>query len=131
MPATFMAVAIDLGDPSSPYGSIHPRDKQDVARRLVAGSLSVAYDRPVHFQGPVPTKAVIRNLTVVLTYRSFGNLKVSEKENFEVNVFGRVDIVLLFTKLVFVIKLRVGYYLAKPLCRSRFDASLFETSRKV
>ena len=81
-----MAVAIDLGDLSSPYGSIHPRDKQDVARRLVLGALNVAYHRTsVNFQGPVPTRATIENSTVVLTYKSMGKLKVSKKGNFEVS----------------------------------------------
>jgi len=39
MPNTFMAVTMDLGDPKSPYGSEHPRDKQDVAERLAQGAL--------------------------------------------------------------------------------------------
>ncbi|KAB5575111.1 hypothetical protein PHYPO_G00217050 [Pangasianodon hypophthalmus] len=38
MKKTFMAVAVDLPDESSPWGSIHPRDKQDVAYRLVLGA---------------------------------------------------------------------------------------------
>lgn len=56
MPKTFMAVAIDLPDFSSPYNSIHPRDKQDVASRLVLSSLAVAYDKSAgKFQGPMVT----------------------------------------------------------------------------
>lgn len=54
MPKTFMAVAIDLPDFTSPYNSIHPRDKQDVASRLVLSALAVAYNRnPGKFQGPM------------------------------------------------------------------------------
>lgn len=35
---------------------IHPRDKQDVAARLVLGARNVAYgDNTVPFQGPFPT----------------------------------------------------------------------------
>eukprot|EP00662_Eupelagonemidae_sp_cell21_P027814 gene27814-53396_t len=34
MPATFMAVAIDMGDHKSPYGSVHTRHKQDIGGRL-------------------------------------------------------------------------------------------------
>ncbi|NWI73413.1 SIAE acetylesterase, partial [Dryoscopus gambensis] len=60
MPSTFMAVAMDLGDEHSPYGSIHPRDKQNVARRLLLGARAVAYgDKDVVFQGPYPTRAVL------------------------------------------------------------------------
>ncbi|NXS97771.1 SIAE acetylesterase, partial [Jacana jacana] len=86
LPATFMAVAMDLGDERSPYGrrvsgrrdtglkpwptdpatsllflgSIHPRDKQNVARRLQLGARAVAYgEKDLVFQGPYPTRAVL------------------------------------------------------------------------
>ncbi|KAM6295715.1 sialate O-acetylesterase [Aegotheles albertisi] len=60
LPRTFMAVAMDLGDERSPYGSIHPRDKQSVAHRLLLGALAVAYgQQDVVFQGPFPTGAVL------------------------------------------------------------------------
>ncbi|XP_016159434.1 PREDICTED: sialate O-acetylesterase isoform X2 [Ficedula albicollis] len=60
MPSTFMAVAMDLGDEHSPYGSIHPRDKQNVAHRLLLGARAVAYgDKDVVFQGPYPTQAIL------------------------------------------------------------------------
>ena len=58
MKDVFMAVAIDLGDPTSPYGSIHPRDKVDVGLRLSAGALSVAYKKTdVYYLGLLPQKA--------------------------------------------------------------------------
>ncbi|NXE68148.1 SIAE acetylesterase, partial [Calcarius ornatus] len=60
MPSTFMAVAMDLGDEHSPYGSVHPRDKQNVAHRLLLGAMAVAYgDKGFVFQGPFPTRAVL------------------------------------------------------------------------
>ncbi|XP_069737982.1 sialate O-acetylesterase isoform X3 [Phaenicophaeus curvirostris] len=60
MPGTFMAVAMDLGDEHSPYGSIHPRDKQNVAHRLLLGARAVAYgEKDLVFQGPYPTRAVL------------------------------------------------------------------------
>ncbi|NWW75104.1 SIAE acetylesterase, partial [Climacteris rufus] len=60
MPGTFMAVAMDLGDEHSPYGSIHPRDKQNVAQRLLLGARAVAYgDKDLVFQGPYPTRAIL------------------------------------------------------------------------
>ena len=56
-----MAVAIDLGDPDSPYGSVHPRDKQDVGNRLVRSARAVVYnDLKVDFQGPLAESAVLR-----------------------------------------------------------------------
>jgi hypothetical protein len=40
---TGMAVTYDLGDPTSPYTSIHPRNKTEVARRLALQVLHVTY----------------------------------------------------------------------------------------
>ncbi|KAM5132008.1 sialate O-acetylesterase-like [Mantella aurantiaca] len=55
MPNTFMAVAMDLGDEMSPYGSIHPRDKETVGYRLFLGARNIAYgEEDVTFQGPYP-----------------------------------------------------------------------------
>ncbi|NXH24854.1 SIAE acetylesterase, partial [Myiagra hebetior] len=60
MPSTFMAVAMDLGDEHSPYGSIHPRDKQNVAHRLLLGARAVVYgDKDLVFQGPYPARAIL------------------------------------------------------------------------
>lgn len=55
MPNTFMAVAMDLGDENSPYGSVHPRDKETVGYRLYLGARAIAYgETEVPFQGPYP-----------------------------------------------------------------------------
>ncbi|XP_075460400.1 sialate O-acetylesterase isoform X2 [Ascaphus truei] len=57
---TFMAVAMDLCDEESPYGSIHPRDKQNVAYRLLLGARAVAYGDPnIAFQGPFPNRMIV------------------------------------------------------------------------
>ncbi|XP_069101911.1 sialate O-acetylesterase-like [Argopecten irradians] len=56
MPKTFMAVAMDLPDFESPYGTIHPRYKHDVASRLALSALGVAYHQPgLEYQGPYPS----------------------------------------------------------------------------
>ncbi|GAA6089676.1 sialate O-acetylesterase isoform X1 [Tachysurus ichikawai] len=69
MKKTFMAVAVDLPDKSSPSGSIHPRYKQDVAYRLVLGARAVAYEETgVNFQGPFPSQVLIENNTINITY---------------------------------------------------------------
>ncbi|XP_072283344.1 sialate O-acetylesterase [Pyxicephalus adspersus] len=55
MPNTFMAVAMDLGDEKSPYGSVHPRDKETVGYRLYLGACAIAYgEKDIPFQGPYP-----------------------------------------------------------------------------
>jgi len=53
-----MAVAMDLGDPNSPYGSVHPRDKQDVGARLSLAGRAVAFgDTTVYYSGPIAKAA--------------------------------------------------------------------------
>lgn len=69
MQKTFMAVALDLPDENSPYGSIHPRDKQDVASRLTLGAKAVAYNETgVPFQGPFPNKIMSTSMYLNITY---------------------------------------------------------------
>nr|XP_040032929.1 sialate O-acetylesterase-like [Gasterosteus aculeatus aculeatus] len=69
MQNTFMAVALDLPDETSPYGTIHPRDKQDVAYRLTLGARAVAYGEVgVSFQGPFPTQITLLSKMINVTY---------------------------------------------------------------
>eukprot|EP00043_Microstomoeca_roanoka_P000473 m.27831 g.27831 ORF g.27831 m.27831 type:complete len:504 (+) comp10338_c0_seq2:59-1570(+) len=46
------AIAIDLGDPTSPEGNIHPRRKQEVGRRLSLSALHLMYNQNVSYLGP-------------------------------------------------------------------------------
>ncbi|XP_067675186.1 sialate O-acetylesterase-like isoform X2 [Haliotis asinina] len=82
----FMAVAMDLPDYNSPYGSVHPRYKQDVARRLVLAARAVAYKEPgVKYQGPFP-KTVTNNKahhTINLIY-NYGPIMVQSNNGFDV-----------------------------------------------
>ncbi|KAJ8368838.1 hypothetical protein SKAU_G00088660 [Synaphobranchus kaupii] len=69
MKNTFMAVTLDLPDYKSPWGSIHPRDKQDVAYRLTLGARAVAYgEKGVSFQGPFPAKFLVGGDSINITY---------------------------------------------------------------
>jgi len=49
LPNTGMAVAIDIGDPKD----IHPRNKQEVGRRLALLAKAKVYEIPVDWSGPV------------------------------------------------------------------------------
>ena len=54
-PADFaMITAADLGDPTSPYQAIHPRNKEEVARRLSLAAGSLLYKNPVQHMGAMP-----------------------------------------------------------------------------
>ena len=49
-----MAVSMDLRDDQSPYGAIHPRDKNTVAYRLSLGARALVYgEKNVTFKGPI------------------------------------------------------------------------------
>ena len=49
-----MVTAADLGDPTSPYNPIHPRNKEEVARRLALAAGSLLYNNPVQHMGAMP-----------------------------------------------------------------------------
>lgn len=73
-------------------GSIHPRDKQNVAHRLQLGARAVAYgEKDLVFQGPYPTRAVLevtRGL-LNLTYSQELVCRQRDTRAFEVRVVGR------------------------------------------
>ncbi|ESO84170.1 hypothetical protein LOTGIDRAFT_177595 [Lottia gigantea] len=83
----FMAVAMDLPDFKSPFGSVHPRDKQTVTSRLVLSGLSVAYGYAKNFQGPFPSNIQVTNQksTIVITFEKVQNkLEIQSNSGFEV-----------------------------------------------
>ena len=52
LPNMATVTAVDGGDPYGPIGSIHPRAKQLVGRRLAAAALTAAYKQPTPYAGP-------------------------------------------------------------------------------
>ena len=86
-----MAVAMDLGNASSPYGSIHPPDKQDVGYRLALAGRAIAYGDQIYYSGPlasvVKTSQQETECEVVLSYEASAGSKGIElisQEGFEV-----------------------------------------------
>lgn len=77
LPNVGFATAVDLGDISSPQGNIHPRNKQEVSRRLAQSARAVVYgQKSVVWKGPLATKAVIgvpQNSSSIQIIISFDN----------------------------------------------------------
>jgi len=76
LPKVGGATAVDLGDPTSPYGDIHPRDKATVGYRLALAAQALAYgDRAVSYRGPefknVVHSIVASTLRATFTFELF------------------------------------------------------------
>lgn len=69
LPNTGMALAIDIGNPDD----IHPRNKQDVGKRLALSALKVAYNKNVVFSGPKYQSMEIKGNKVVVTFSNLGS----------------------------------------------------------
>ncbi|KAI3388034.1 hypothetical protein SNEBB_007196 [Seison nebaliae] len=70
LPKSFMASAIDLPDFQSPYGPIHPRDKTDVAERLIdAYSSLLDPSQTFHIgNGPFPSAIQFNKNEIQIDY---------------------------------------------------------------
>lgn len=65
LPNTGMAVTIDIGEPAN----IHPKNKQEVGRRLAAWALGTVYGRAgTETSGPLPERHDVRGGEVVVTF---------------------------------------------------------------
>ncbi|MFM8578230.1 MAG: sialate O-acetylesterase, partial [Planctomycetaceae bacterium] len=65
LPRTGMAITVDIGDPKD----IHPRNKQDVGRRLAAWALADVYEQDVPARsGPLPAGSEVRGSDVVCRF---------------------------------------------------------------
>lgn len=67
-PNTGMAVTIDLGDPRD----IHPKNKQEVGRRLARQALSVAYGQTIMSSGPLYRSMTISGNEIHLQFYQVG-----------------------------------------------------------
>ena len=68
LPATGEAVIIDIGEARD----IHPKNKQDVGKRLALWALAKTYGKDVVYSGPVFTQQEVRGDTIVLSFDSLG-----------------------------------------------------------
>ena len=69
LPNTGMAVAIDIGDPND----IHPRNKQDVGKRLALAALGIAYDQDLVYSGPKFESATVEGDKIRVKFTHTGS----------------------------------------------------------
>lgn len=74
LPATGMALAIDIGD----AGDIHPKNKQEVGRRLSLWALSQVYGKQVECSGPLYTGAKIEDGSIRISFDHLGGGLVAQ-----------------------------------------------------
>jgi sialate O-acetylesterase len=68
VPNTAMAVAADIGDGNN----VHPKNKQEVGKRLALGALHAAYGKNCVFSGPTYHSMIIQNGRARLKFTSIG-----------------------------------------------------------
>lgn len=69
LPRTGMAVTIDIGE----AGDIHPKNKQDVGKRLALAALHDTYGKNIAWSGPVLEDMVIDGPTAILQFDPRGS----------------------------------------------------------
>ncbi len=76
LPLTGLASAIDIGE----AGDIHPRNKQDVGKRLALNAFKLSYGKDVVNSGPVFESVEFRNGKAIVKFREVGSgLMVKDK----------------------------------------------------
>jgi sialate O-acetylesterase len=89
MPNTGMAVTIDIGNPDD----IHPRNKQDVGKRLALWALADTYGRNIECSGPLFKSMSIEHGKITLTFNHLGTGLIAQDgplKGFAVAGAGRV-----------------------------------------
>ena len=76
LPNTGMSITTDIGDP----GDIHPKDKQDVGKRLAAIALHNLYGENNVYSGPVYQSMKTENNKAIISFTNIGSgLMVKDK----------------------------------------------------
>lgn len=68
LPKTGIAMAIDIGD----AGDIHPKNKQEVGRRLALAAEAIAYGKKIEYSGPMYKSMKIEGKTIRLSFDHIG-----------------------------------------------------------
>ncbi len=74
LPHTGIAVTIDIGDAAN----IHPKNKQEVGRRLALNALATVYYHDMEYSGPLPAGVQEEEGKLRITFRFAEGLKTSD-----------------------------------------------------
>lgn len=69
IPKTAMVVAIDNADPLD-MKNVHPKNKQEIGKRMVLAARVIAYGEKLTYSGPVYDKMQIKGNTIQLQFKS-------------------------------------------------------------
>jgi sialate O-acetylesterase len=75
LPNTGMAVIVDIGESKD----IHPKNKQDVGKRLAANALSKTYGVATEYSGPLFQSIVVQGNKAIISYTHADGLEVKNK----------------------------------------------------
>ncbi|MFV0590785.1 MAG: sialate O-acetylesterase [Draconibacterium sp.] len=83
LPNTGMAMAIDIGE----AGDIHPRNKQDVGKRLALNAFKIAYNMDVVNSGPMYQSVEFKNGKAIVTFSETGSGLIAKDKYGYINAF--------------------------------------------
>ncbi|MCX6239747.1 MAG: sialate O-acetylesterase [Bacteroidia bacterium] len=69
IPKTAMVVAIDNADPLD-MQNVHPKNKQEIGKRMVLAARAIAYGEKLTYSGPIYDKMQIKGNTIQLQFKS-------------------------------------------------------------
>lgn len=72
IPNTAMAVAIDNADPTD-MNNVHPKNKQEIGRRLALAALATTYNEKIVYSGPIYDKMEISGSSIKLYFNHTGS----------------------------------------------------------
>jgi sialate O-acetylesterase len=72
IPNTAMVVAIDNADPAD-YGNIHPKNKQEIGKRLALAALGLVYGEKIIYSGPIFDKMSVEGNKVRISFKNTGS----------------------------------------------------------
>ncbi|HEY3371855.1 MAG TPA: sialate O-acetylesterase [Prolixibacteraceae bacterium] len=87
LPKTGMALAIDLGE----AGDIHPKNKQDVGKRLALAALKTTYGKNIVYSGPMYQSVKIEGNKAIINFTETGSGLVTNDKYGYLNCFSIAD----------------------------------------